>query len=228
MDPNQAFLLSLTGFSDLWHCLFSNHYPEVFLQNVLGLTDADAAALPRYLMIWAAVYLLCGAVATVLRNRAGQKSLSSPARMVNNMILTMADFFFIPQLFVFWAMGRSSLAEVVPWARTSADLVRWLSDAWTALFTPLFLFLVVLATVLMPIQAAVRYLKVYKLRGLPHMIFDVGMGLFLLSLALLSMCTGHRQWYLAALPAAIMLLLIQRGGYIPEEAGRRGSGGQNG
>lgn len=217
MDPNQSFLASFQGFADLWHCLFSNDYPAVFLKNVLGLSPEQAAALPRYLMGYAAFYLLCGAVTVVLRFTRKQYSLHSRTKQLNNIVLTMADFFFVPQLLVFIELGKTSLGAVVPYTGELSDLVRFFSDAWTSIFTPLFLFLVVLAAALLPFQAALRYLRVYKLAGLPHMVFDVGTGLCLLSAALLSMCSGNRLWYLLVLVSVVLLCVVQTGGYIPEE-----------
>lgn len=225
MDPNQGFLASFNGFADLWHCLFSNEYPAVFLKNVLGLSPEQAATLPRYLIGYAALYLLCGVVTAVLRFTRKQYSLHSRAKQLNNIILTMADFFFVPQLLVFIELGKASLGAVTPYAGELSDLVRFFSDAWTSVFTPLFLFLVVLATALLPFQAAIRYLRVYKLASLPHMVFDVGTGLYLLSAVLLSMCSGNRMWYLLIPISAALLCVVQTGGYIPEEQNAKTAAG---
>ena len=175
------------------------------------------AALPQWLEIWIAVYLVCGLITVLLRQVREQRSLSTGSRMVNNVILIVANFFFVPQLRVFWEMGRISLAGVTPWAGTAQDFVRWFSEAWTSIFTPLFMFLVIFLTALLPLQSALHYLKVYKLFGVPHMIFDVGTGLYLLSVVLLAAAKGERRLYLLILPAVIMLCIIQRGGAIREE-----------
>ena len=217
MDPNINFLQSLRGFQDLYHCLRTNAYPETFLKNVLGLTESSMAALPQRLAIWIAVYLVCGLITVLLRQIRQQRSLSTGSRMVNNVILIAANFFFVPQLRVFWEMCRISLAGVTPWAGTAQDFVRWFSEAWTSIFTPLFMFLVILLTAVLPLQSALHYLKVYKLFGVPHMIFDVGTGLYLLSVVLLAAAKGERRLYLLILPAVIMLCMIQRGGAIREE-----------
>lgn len=78
-------------------------------------------------------------------------------------------------------------------------------------------FVGVFFTVWMPVSSFFRYLIVYRLRGLPHAIFDVGFGLCLMSVALLSGYYGDRRLYFLLLPAVIGLALIQIGGYIPEE-----------
>lgn len=217
MDPNQHFLLAVNGFSDLWNCLFTNAYPQVFLKNVLGLSAEQAPALPRYLLGYVILYLLCGAVTVLRRFKSGQRSLNSRSKQINNVILTMADFFFIPQLPILVNMGKSALGAVTPYSGEISDLVRFFSDIWTAIFTPLFLFLVILLTAILPLQTAIRYLRVYKLAGLPHMVFDVGTGCYLLSAGLLSMCSGNRLWYLLIPVAVILLWVIQTGGYVPEE-----------
>lgn len=224
MNPNQHFILAVSGFSDLWNCLFTNAYPQAFLANVLGLSSGQASALPRYLLGYVVFYLLCGAVTILLRFKRGQRSLNSRPKQINNVILTMADFFFIPQLPVFVDMGKASLGAVTPYSGEISDVVRFFSEVWTAIFTPLFLFLVVLFTVILPFQSAIRYLRAYKLAGLPHMVFDVGTGCYLLSAVLLSMCSGNRLWYLLIPVAVILLWVVQTGGYIPEEQNLRFSG----
>ena len=54
------------------------------------------AALPRRLEIWIAVYLACGFITVLLRQVRKQRSLSTGSRMVNNVILIVANFFFVP------------------------------------------------------------------------------------------------------------------------------------
>ena len=56
-----------------------------------------------------------------------------------------------------------------------------------------------------------------RLRGLPHAVFDVGFGLCLMSVALLAAYYGDRRLYLLLLPAVVLLGLIQRKNYLPEE-----------
>ena len=54
------------------------------------------AALPQRLEIWIAVYLVCGLITVLLRQVREQRSLSTGRRMVNNVILIVANFFFVP------------------------------------------------------------------------------------------------------------------------------------
>lgn len=72
-------------------------------------------------------------------------------------------------------------------------------------------------TVWMPISSFLRYLRVHKLGGLPHALFDIGTGPFLAAVVLLAAAHGRRELYALALPALALLALVQRGGYIPEE-----------
>lgn len=124
-------------------------------------------------------------------------------------------------LFALWTMGRESLSTVAPYTGELEDLWRFFSDYWTALFFPLLVFLVTLLTALFPIQAALRYLKVYRLWGLPHMIFDVGTGLYLISVLLLAGAFQTRLIYLLIPLAVLILAAVQRGGYIPNSKNAR-------
>jgi hypothetical protein len=49
------------------------------------------------------------------------------------------------------------------------------------------------------------------------MIFDVGTGLFFLSVLLLAAGCGGRRLYLLTLPAIVLLAIVQRGGCLPDE-----------
>ena len=76
-------------------------------------------------------------------------------------------------------------------------------------------------TVRIPVGAALRYFKVYRLRGLPHMILDLGIGPLLLTVFLLSSASGNLLFYLL-IPAVILLLtMVQSGGCIAEEVNTR-------
>ena len=205
----------------LWPCLLDNLYPTTFLTRVFFLSPEAAARLPRYLLAYTSVYLLCGVITLVLHCRKGQRSLNSPADQINNVILSVADFLFIPMLFALWTMGKESLSTVAPYTGEISDLWRFFSDYWTALFFPLLVFSVTLLTVLFPFHSALRYLKVYKLPGVPHMIFDVGTGVFLISDLLLAAAYETRLIYLLIALAFGMLFAIQRGGYIPNSRNAR-------
>jgi hypothetical protein len=49
------------------------------------------------------------------------------------------------------------------------------------------------------------------------MIFDVGTGLFFLSVLLLAAGCGGRRLYLLTLPAIVLLAIVQRDGCLPDE-----------
>lgn len=67
-------------------------------------------------------------------------------------------------------------------------------------------------TMLLPVSTMLRYLKEYKLCGLPWAIYDVGFGLCCVSAMGLSMANDERMWY-AAIPAALVLVMLgQTGG----------------
>lgn len=208
-----AFWRELPG---LWTCVLENRYPTSFLTQALLLSPAQAEGLPRYLMGYVAIYFLCGCIALCIHIKKKQLSLNSWSKQLYNVIFTVTDFFFIPMLFGLWMIGRDELALVTPYSGELTDLWRYFSDAWTAICAPLFVFLVTLMLVLFPFQAAYRYLKLYKLFGLPHMVLDVGFGLFLISVLLLAAFYENRLIYLLFLPALVLLALVQRGGYIPD------------
>lgn len=209
----------------LWQCLKSNTYPDSFLTNALGFRPETCARLPQMLMGFLAVYLLCGIVALVLRFRLKQKSLNSVPHQVNTAILVCCGTLFVP-LLVFLAKACVYVVqnEVSP-LQGEGDHVRFFGEALSGVFYMVLAFVGVLFTVWMPVSSFLRYLKVYRLRGLPHAIFDVGFGLCLISVALLAGFYGDRRLYLLLLPAALGLAVIQTGGYVPEERNIPGAAG---
>ena len=209
----------------LWPCLRDNLYPTAFLTRVLGLSPQAAAGLPKYLTAFLIVYFLCGILTLILHFRRNQRSLNSRPEQINNFILVTADFLFIPMLFALWTMGQEALSVVAPYTGKFSDLWRFFSDVWTAIFFPFLVFSVTLLTALFPIHSALRYLRVYRLAGVPHMIFDVGTGLFLISDLLLAAACQTRLLYVLVPIAVAMLLVIQRGGYVPDARNARAAMG---
>lgn len=211
----------ISGVTDLFSSLLSNTPPSILLQRVLGLTDGQTAALPKYLLGFAAFYLICGGITLLLHFKRGQKSLNSLAKQAVNVVLVIADFLLVPLLLVIWDMAKLVLGRVAPWNGELSDSWRFFTQAWSALFDPILLFAILLFTVLLPVQAAWRYWSVYHLAGVPHMVFDVGFGLYLSCAAMLSMLTSSRLWYLLLIPAIVMLCVGQTGGYIPDARNAR-------
>lgn len=205
----------------LWTCVVENQYPTSFLTRALLLSPAQAQSLPRFFTGYIIVYFLCGCAALYIHIKRKQRSLNSWNKQVCNIVFTVTDFFFIPMLFGIWMIGRDELAAVTPYSGELTDLWRYFSEAWTAIFTPLLIFLVTLLVALFPFQAAYRYIKLYKLFGLPHMVLDVGFGLFLISVLMLSAFYETRLICLLLLPALLLLVLVQRGGYIPDARNAR-------
>ena len=212
----------------LWQCLKHNTYPESFLINALGFRPETCARLPQLLTGFLAVYLLCGAMTVVLRFRLKQKSLNSIPHQINTAILVCCGALFVP-LLVFLAKACVYVVqnEVAP-LQGEGDHIRFFGAALSSVFYIVLAFVGVLFTVWMPVSSFLRYLKVYRLRGLPHAVFDVGFGLCLISAALLAGYYGDRRLYLLLLPAVIALALIQTGGYIPEERNITGTSSNSG
>ena len=212
----------------LWQCLKHNTYPESFLINALGFRPETCAWLPQLLISFLAIYLLCGAMTVVLRFRLKQKSLNSIPHQINTAILVCCGALFLP-LLVFLAKACVYVVQnkVAP-LQGEGDHIRFFGEALRSVFYIVLAFVGVLFTVWMPISSFLRYLKVYRLRGLPHAVFDVGFGLCLISAALLAGYYEDRRLYLLLLPAVIALTLIQTGGYIPEERNATGASSDSG
>ena len=197
--------------------LKANVFPREFLTQVFRLDPAAVDRLPQWLLYAVGIYFLCGLVTAVLRFTRGQKSLSSSAHQFSNIILTWASLFFIPVLVLLVKGCAQVLGSVPAFTGELQDLVRYAGQALASIFYPLMALASVGFTVWMPIRSFLRYLKVYQLFGLPHALFDIGFGPFLLALVLLSAAYGQRALYALAIPAITLLWIIQRGGYIPEE-----------
>ena len=201
--------------------LQSNTYPASFLQNALGLSPEQAAALPRYTAMFVAVYFLCGLITIALRFTKKQKSLNRTSQQITNAILTICCTLFIPAL-IFLAKGAIFVlkTEVAPY-QGFHDLIRFIGESFASIFYILMAFGGIAFTTWIPVGAALRYLKVYRLRGLPHMIFDLGIGPFLLAVFLLASAHGNFLFYLLIPLAILLLTIVQSGGYIAEEVNTR-------
>lgn len=210
----------------LWECLKSNTYPVSFLTNALGLRPESCARLPRLLVYFLGLYFLCGLVSVALRFRVKQHSLSSTVHQINTAILVCCSTLFVP-LLVFLAKACVYVVanEVAP-LQGEGDHVRFFGEAAASVFYMVLAFAGVLFTVWMPVSSFLRYLKVYRLRGLPHAVFDVGFGLYLMSAVLLAGYCGDRRLYGLLLPAVIGLAAVQTGGHIPEERNAPGAAPQ--
>jgi len=201
----------------LWQYLKTNRYPASFLANALGFSQETVDRLPQYLIWFMGFYFLCGALSLVLRFRKGQRSLNSLSHQINDVILVCCSTLFVP-LLVFLAKACIYVLqnEVAP-LRGEGDYVRFFGEAVSRIFYIILAFAGIAFTVWMPISSFLRYLKVYHLRGLPHGIFDVGLGLHVIATALLSAAYADRRLYLLLVPPVIALAVIQKGGYVPEE-----------
>lgn len=195
--------------------LKTNTFPAEFLSAVFGVSAETLEKLPEYLLIWVGVYLLCGVITLFLRFKKGQKSLSSVSNQINNVILTWCSAFFIPLLVMMVKGCRQILSTIEPYRGDTGDLIRFLGESLGSIFYLIMAIAGVGFTVWMPISSFLRYLKVHKLGGLPHAIFDIGTGPFFLAVILLAAHYGRRELYALMLVPVILLWIIQRGGYIP-------------
>ena len=205
----------------LWNCLKTGTFPRSFLQNGLGIRPEQVETLPRMLTVFIAVYFLCGLVTVILRFTKKQKALNSTTHQITNGILMICCILFIPALIYLGKGGIYVLRHEVAPCQGFDDLLRFIGEAAASIFYVVMAFGGILFTVWIPIGAALRYLKVYHLRGLPHMIFDLGTGPFLTAVWLLAAARSAPALYLLALPAVILLAVVQTGGYVAEERNTR-------
>lgn len=199
----------------LWQCLRDNVYPESFLINVLGLRPESCARLPRMLTIFLGIYLLCGIVTLILRFRRKQRSLNSIANQIGTDFLVCCSSLFVPLLIFLTKTCVYVVQHKVAPFQGEGDFVRFSSDALGSVFYLVLVFAGVLFIVWMPVSSFLWYLAVYRLLGLPHAVFDVGFGLYLMSVILLATYHGKERLYFLLLPVVIALALIQKGGYAP-------------
>lgn len=205
----------------LWDCVKTNAFPETFLTRGLGMSTEALEKLPGYLLGFMGLYLLCGVITVFLRFKRDQRSINSFAKQLINIILTSCCLLMVPLL--------PMLVKAIPWViqnevaplQGSGDLFRYAGDCFGKTFYLIMAAGAIAATIWLPLGGMLTYLKRYKLCGLPHMIFDYGTGAYLICTYLLSSYHGQIKWYLSIIPAAVLLRVVQIGGYIPEEVNSR-------
>jgi len=191
----------------------ANAFPASFLTNVMGFTSQQLEKLPGQLTAFIIFYFLCGVVTVVLRFVKGQKSLSSIPRQISNIILTWFCILLFPLLIL---LGKATLYVLFSVGPFEGDWVKYLGTAFGESFYFIMAFGAVLFTIWMPISSAIRYLKIHKLGGIPHMVLDIGFGPFILAAALLAFHQGSPGLLFLPVAAVAMLIAVQTGGYISE------------
>lgn len=170
-------------------CMKTGIYPASFLTNVLGVAPDRVDKLPGLLTFFLLVYLLCGALTMVLRFRQDQTSLLPVSRQICNAILCGCVFVFVPMLKMVSQTGFGSS------------------------FYPLLALLLVLFSVCIPLDSVLRYVWVYQLTGIPHAIFDVGFGPFVLAVQILCAYKGSRLLTVFVFLAVVAHLLLHLDNY---------------
>lgn len=204
-------------FPRLWNCLKTNTYPEDFLRNALGFSPKLCERLPQYLMCFVGLYLLCAGLTLFLRFRLEQKPLSSIPRQIHNIILTCCCAVLIPLLFRLGnACAYIVCYDIKPF-QEDGNLGRYVGEAFSNIIYVVLLFAVILLMIWRPAATLFRYLRVYRLRGVPHMILEVGTGLYLICILLLASAFGDVKLYSLIVPAGVVLGTVHCEGYIPEE-----------
>jgi len=80
----------------LWENVKAHAFPSSFLTRALGFSPERMELLPRFLMYWIGIYLLCGLVTVFLRFKRGQRSINSLAKQLVNIILTSCCVLILP------------------------------------------------------------------------------------------------------------------------------------
>lgn len=125
----------LAQFPGLAADLKANLFPTAFLTQVFGLEAETLEKLPDYLSWFVGGYFLCGLITLALRYARGQKSLSSPANQLSNILLTTCCAFFIPVLVLLVKTCGQALGTVSPFTGEMEDLVRFAASLWPVSFT---------------------------------------------------------------------------------------------
>lgn len=201
----------------LLDCVKTNAFPERFLTRAMNIHPETVEKLPEYLTLFMGLYLLCGLVTIVLRFKRGQRSINSFAKQLVNVILTSCCVLIIPLIPMLAKACIYVLQNEVTPCQGLSDLGRFIADSFGSIFYLLMALGGLIFTAWIPLGGALTYLRRYQLFGLPHMIFDSGTGMYLMSVYLLSSYYGQLSLYLLLIPALVMLRIIQIGGYIPEE-----------
>ena len=202
----------IDGMKSLIEGLKTNTWPDAFFTGLLGLSEETAEKLPTYVFFYMVIYGIAALISIVLHFAKKQKSFSDLGRKFVDMIcwaLAVMCCWLIPQ---FIAQGRLMASEVEGEFSFTAEGWKWLSEYLQAWFDPIWLGALFLAIAIMPLLTVRKYLKIYKLAGIPWAIFDEGFAVFCMSAAVLVMSTGNLLWY-ASIPVAFVLILLgQTGG----------------
>lgn len=202
------------GFGDLWESLVSNTWPYTFCANVLGMTEPSGAGVHTWMEVYLVVYALAAASALTLHIFQKQKALTRWYRKLANGVMTLL---IVPCLQLLGSTAQTAAARFRgvegSFSFTSAG-ADWVWEVVKATFPPLLAGAAALALLAIPVFTAVDYIQRYGSAGVPWLIFDVGLGLLVLSAMGLAMYYGDRRWYLAILLALLATLLGQTGGAV--------------
>ncbi len=204
--------LVVKGMKGLVDGLKTNVWPDVFFSELLELSPETVSKLPDWAMKYLIIYAVAALLSILLHYKKKQKSFS-------NFTWKLADFicmavavmclWIIPQ---FYRQAKMFAAEVPGEFSWTREGFSWLSEWMQSWFDPVFLGIIFIAIAVCPFMKALRYLREYKLFGIPWAIYDMGFSILCYSAAILAMASGEWYWY-AAIPAAMVLVSFgQTGG----------------
>lgn len=200
------------GMKSLWDSLKNNTWPDAFFTDLLGLSKEITDKLPKFMFYYMVIYGIAAVISLVLHYGKQQKCFSNLGRKLTDALcctLAVMCGWLIPQ---FIAQGKVLASQVEGHFSFTAGGWHWLSEYLQAWFDPIWLGVLFLAIASMPMLTMRKYIKEYKLAGIPWAIFDEGFALFCMCTAVLAMSSGNPLWY-AWIPAAFVLILLgQTGG----------------
>ncbi len=211
-ESNMNYTAIIEGMTGLIEGLKKAKWPNAFFEDLLGLKADSADYLPKYAFWFLLIYAIAAMLSLILHYIKKQKCFSDFARKFMDCVCLIVGVmcgWIIPQ---FIAQGKVLAAEVEGSFSFTPEGLTWLSDFLQAWFDPIWLGVLFLGIAIMPILTIKRYLKEYKLLGIPWAIYDVGFGVICLAAAILSMASGSFLWYLTIPVAMLLISFGQKGG----------------
>lgn len=206
------YTLIVDGVKDLVHGIKTNTWPDIFVNELLGLSGEKADKLPDYMMYFMIIYGVAAVISIILHFVKKQKCFSDFGRKMMDFICTVLMVmccWLIPQ---FIAQGRLLADQVEGEFSFTKEGISWLSSYLQAWFDPIWLAALFAAIAIMPLLTVRRYIKEYKLLGLAWAIYDVGFGILCICAAGMAMASGSIIWYLVIPTALIAIKFGQTGG----------------
>ena len=206
------YKIVVDGMKALTAGLKNNVWPDAFFRELLGMSEESIDRLPEMAFYFMIVYGISAVISLILHYAQKQKSFSDLGRKIAAFLscfVAVMCCWIVPQ---FIAQGKLLASDVKGEFSFTQEGMKWLSDFLQAWFDPVFLIILLVAISMMPVFSIRRYIKNYKLLGIPWAIYDVGFPLLCFSAAILAMANGNLMWYVAIPVGLTAVWLGQTGG----------------